>query len=77
MMPAKNRFMVWLQEHITRLRSHPKNGRKAIREIDFMLLEINDSRKRVRHDSDLFVQDTQQAKRLVAEGNDALKYHNS
>lgn len=77
MMQARNRFMTWLQEHVARLRSRPKNGRKAIKEIDFMLFEIKDSQKRVKHDSDLIVRDTRQAKQLVAEGNDVLKYHNS
>ena len=76
-MQVKNRFMTWLQEHLNHLRSRPKNGRKSIREIDFMLFEIKDSQKRVKHDSDLIVQSTQQAKQLVAEGNDVLKYHNS
>jgi hypothetical protein len=69
--------MSWLNEHIALIRSRPSNGRKSVQAIDFMLLEINENRERMDDCADVLADNTRQAKKVVMEGNDVLKLHNS
>ncbi len=69
--------MAWFNGHIALIRSRPTNGRKAMREIEFLLLEINNSRERVDNSSNSIIADAQQAKEIVAQGKDVLGIHKS
>lgn len=75
MMQMGNRIMAWFNIHIAHFRLRPKNGRKSMKEIDAVLSEINGHRERVVKSTESIVKDSRQAKQLVAEGNDVLKYN--